>query len=163
MANTIVRWEPIRDLVSLRDAMDRLFEDSFVWPQTGTMSGLAGAQVPTDVYETNDDVVVKASIPGVKPEDIEISVVGDVVTIKAETRNESEVKDKNYVRRERRHGSFFRTVALPSSVETDKADATFEHGVLTLTLPKAEAVKPKSIKVKDVTEETSKNGDNGSK
>ena len=161
MANNITRWEPIRDLVSLRDAMDRLFEESFIWPRGGMMSSFDG-QMPTDVYETDDDVVVKASIPGVNPEDIDINVVGDTLTIKAETRDESEVNEKNYVRRERRYGSVYRTIMLPSTVVADKADATFAHGVLTLTLPKAEEVKPKSIKVKALTEEASTNG-NGNK
>jgi HSP20 family protein len=143
----IVRWEPFRDLISLRDAMDRLFEESVVRPR-GWLAPFGGENLAVDVYETDQDVVIKTSLPGVKPEDIDISVVGDTVTIKGEAKEESEVKEESYVRRERRFGSFCRTVPLPNQVVADKAEARFEHGVLTLTLPKAEEVKPKSIKVK---------------
>jgi HSP20 family protein len=93
-------------------------------------------------------VVVKASLPGVKPEDVDITISGDTLTIKGETKTEEEVKREDYLYQERRYGSFSRTIALPSSLQTDKAEATFENGVLTLTIPKIEEVKPKTIKVK---------------
>ncbi len=145
--NNLIRWQPMSDLVSLRDAMDRLFEDSVVsfrnWPAT-----LAVAEPTLDVYETGNDVVVKAALPGLKPEDVEITLTGDVLTIAGETKEESEQKDKNYIRRERRYGSFSRTVTLPDGLTTDKAEAKFENGVLTLTIPKSEEVKPKKIQVK---------------
>jgi len=101
-----------------------------------------------DIYETKDDVVVKASLPGVKPEDIEVSVVGDTLTIKGEVKEEKDIKEENYIRKERRYGSFCRSFTLPVSVDADKATAEFENGVLTLTLPKAEEVKPKTIAIK---------------
>ncbi len=147
----IVRWEPFRDLISLRDAMDRLFAESYIRP-TGLLPAVFadGNNVPIDVYETDQDVVVKASIPGVKPEDIDISIVGDDVTIKGQTEERTEVKEENFVRREMHYGSLSRTVSLPTSIQADKADAKFENGVLTLTLPKAEEVKPKTVKVKAV-------------
>lgn len=143
----IVRWEPFRGLTSLRQAMDRLFEDSFVrpsrlWPE------LAGEEPALDMYQTDKDVVVKASLPGLKPEEVDVSITGDVVTIKGEHKEEEEVKEADYFRRERRYGAFSRSVALPASVKTEKAEAVFENGILTLTLPKTEAVKPKQIKVK---------------
>jgi HSP20 family protein len=147
MAN-LVRWDPVRDMVSLREAMDRLFEESFVRPRTwaGTTEGVA--TLALDVIESDDDVTVKASIPGLKPEDIDISVTGDVLTIKGETKEEKEEKNGNYHLRERRYGAFQRAVSLPTLVKADKAEAVFENGVLTLTLPKVEEVKPKSIAIK---------------
>jgi HSP20 family protein len=144
----LVRWEPFRDLVSLREAMDRLFEESFVSPRAGWPVPVEGGTLAVDVYETDDDVVVKSAVPGIKPEELDITVTGDTLTIKGETKSEQEVKEENYVRREMRYGSFSRTVALPSSIVADKAKAEFENGMLTLTLPKAEEVKPKAIKVK---------------
>ena len=147
MAN-LVRWEPVRDLISLREAMDRLFEDSFVSPEAGRLAPSDAGSLALDMYETDDAVVVKSAIPGVKPEDIDISIIGDVLTIKGETKFEEEVKDENFVRREMRYGSFARTVSVPVSVVADKAEAEFDNGVLTLTLPKAEETKPKTIKIK---------------
>lgn len=144
---SIMRWEPFSELVTLRDAMDRLFEESFVrpgrllgWPAAGT--------VPVDMYQQDGNIVVKAPIPGVKPEDVDVSVVGNTLTIRGEMKEEKEVKEENVIRRERRFGSFSRSVSLPSPVDTSKADATFENGVLTLTMPIAEEAKPKQIRIK---------------
>jgi HSP20 family protein len=144
----LVRWEPFRDLISLREAMDRLFEESVVRPQGGLLAPIGEGTLAVDVYETEDAVVVKSAIPGVKAGDIDISITGDTLTIKGETKSEEEVKEENYVRREMRYGSFLRTVAVPTSVVADKTEAEFENGVLTLTMPKAEEVKPKAIKIK---------------
>lgn len=143
---SLMRWQPFEELMSLREAMDRLFEESIVWPRSWLAP--AAQSFATDIYETKDDVVVKASLPGVKPEDIDVSVVGDTLTIKGEVKEEKEVKEQNYIRKERRFGSFCRSFTLPVSVNPDKATAEFENGVLTLTLPKAEEVKPKSIAIK---------------
>ena len=148
MSNEVVRWEPFNEMVSLRDAVNRLFEDSFIRPGAWPMPLEAAAlSIPTDVIETKDNVVVKMSAPGVKPEDIDISVVGDTLTIKGETKSEEQFEEGSYLRKERRFGSFQRTFSLPASVASDKAKADFENGVLTLTLPKTEAAKPRSIKV----------------
>jgi HSP20 family protein len=147
MAN-LVRWDPVRDMMSLREAMDRLFEESFVHPR-GMLAPVEGAAtLALDVFESDDDVTVRASIPGVNPDDIDISVTGDVLTIKGETSEEREEKQGNYHLRERRYGAFQRSVNLPAPVNTDKAEAEFKNGVLTLTLPKVEEVKPRSIKIK---------------
>jgi HSP20 family protein len=147
MAN-LVRWDPVRDMMSLREAMDRLFEESFVRPR-GVLAPVEGAvTLALDVFESDDDVTVRASIPGVNPDDIDISVTGDVLTIKGETSEEREEKQGNYHLRERRYGAFQRSVNLPAPVNTDKAEAEFKNGVLTLTLPKVEEVKPKSIKIR---------------
>jgi HSP20 family protein len=147
MAN-LVRWDPVRDMMSLREAMDRLFEESFVRPR-GMLAPVEGAAtLALDVFESDEDVTVRASIPGVNPDDIDISVTGDVLTIKGETSEEREEKQGNYQLRERRYGAFQRSVNLPAPVNTDKAEAEFKNGVLTLTLPKVEEVKPRSIKIK---------------
>ena len=145
MAN-IVRWEPWNELVSLRDAMDRLFEESVVRPRS-RFAPLTGA-LAVDVYETKDDIVVKTGVPGVKADELDITIVGELLTIKGEFKESEEIDEENYIRRERRFGSFCRSVSLPTAVEADKATAEFEDGVLTLNIPKAEAVKPKTIEVK---------------
>jgi HSP20 family protein len=147
MAN-IVRWEPFRDLISLREAMDRLFEESFIRPRAGWLAPLGTEALAVDMYETDQEVVVKSSVPGIKPEDIDITITGDTLTIKGETKTEEKVERANYIRQERRYGAFSRSVALPTAIVAEKAKAEFENGVLTLTLPKAEEVKPKTIKVK---------------
>lgn len=146
---TMIRWEPFRDMMSLRNAMDRLFEDSYVhssrfWPELGK----GELSLDLDMYQTDKDVVIKATIPGVKPEEIDISLTGDVLTIKGEHKEEQEVKEQDYFHKERRYGAFSRSIQIPVSVKSDKADAVFENGVLTLTLPKAKEEKPKQIKVK---------------
>ncbi len=144
MAN-LVRFEPIREMVRMSDAMDRLFDNIYGrgWRDNDFIDAPS-----MDMYQTPNDIVVKASLPGMKADDIQISVVGDVLTLRGETRVEEEVKDASYHIRERRSGSFARSIPLPASVQADKAKAEFENGVLTLTLPKAEEMKPKTITVK---------------
>jgi HSP20 family protein len=148
MARHLVRWEPWSDLMSLRDAMDRLFEESVVRPRAGWLAPLGAENLAVDMYETDEEVVVKTAVPGVKSEDIGVSITGDVLTIKGETEAEEKVEKANYIRQERRYGAFSRSLTLPSTVVADKATAEFENGVLILTLPKAEEVKPKTIKIK---------------
>ncbi|MEJ2210442.1 MAG: Hsp20/alpha crystallin family protein [Anaerolineae bacterium] len=140
----IVRWEPIREMESLRDAMERMFEERTFRPPV-PFGGPESLSV--DMWETDDNVVVRTSIPGVKADEIDVSVTGDTLTIRAETKEEEEVKRENYLRRERRYGSLCRSVTLPGGLETEQAEADYEDGILTLTFPKAEEVKPKSIKV----------------
>jgi len=147
MAEGLVRWDPLREMVTLREAMDRLLAESFVRPDSAFP--LLGAEGPAvDMYQGKDEIVVKAAIPGVKPEDIEIQVTGDILSIKGELKEEDKIEEGNYLRKERHFGQFLREFTLPTQVSADKAKAEFEHGVLTLRLPKAEAVKPKSITVK---------------
>lgn len=145
MTSLIVR-EPFRDMLSLREAMDKLFEESFVGPRWMPFGGDGGA-LPVDIYDSGESIVVSASIPGIKPEDIDISITGDTLTIKGETKFEEKVEKANYIRQERRFGRFERSLSLPTQVQSDKVEAVFENGVLNLTLPKAEEVKPKQIKV----------------
>lgn len=144
----VIRWQPFSDMVTLRNAMDRLFDDNFFRPWQWT--GVLGDEntLPVDMYQTDDAIVVKASIPGINLEDVEITITGDTLTVKGETREETEVKKDDYFRQERRYGSFHRNILLPNAVQSDKAEANFENGVLTLTIPKAEEVKPKQIKIK---------------
>ncbi len=146
--SNLTRWEPMREVITLRDAMDRLFDEAFTRPWMARDGGSAEFAPAIDMYQTQDDVVVKAAIPGIKEEDVQINVTGDVLTIKGETRESNEVKEKAYHIREQRWGSFERSIALPTLVTAEKAKAEFENGVLTITLPKAEEVKPKTITVK---------------
>jgi len=134
-------------MISLRDAMDRLLGESFIrpWPRLGTFFG--GEALAVDMYETKDDIVVEAAVPGVKPEEIDVQVSGNVLTLKGERKEEKKEEKASYIYQERSFGSFSRAVTLPTEVDVDKAKAEFEHGVLTLTLPKSETVKPKTIKI----------------
>lgn len=144
----LVRWDPFREMVSLREAMDRLFEESFVRPFGPLFRAEGVGTLAIDMYETDNDVVVKASVPGVKAKDLDITVTGNTLTIKGEVKEEAEEKKGGYHYRERRYGAFQRSVTLPVDVEADKAEATFEDGVLTLRLPKVEEAKPKQITIK---------------
>ena len=143
---TLTRWEPFREMASLRRAMDRMFDDTFEFPRVWEREATWGPAL--DVVEKEDSYIVKASVPGVAPEDVEITLTDNVLTIKGETKEEKEDKQENYHLRERHYGSFVRSITLPATVNADKVEAVNEHGVLTLTLPKSEAVKPKKITVK---------------
>jgi HSP20 family protein len=144
----LVRWEPYRDLVSLGEAMNRLFEDSIVRPRTGWIVPRGNGMLAVDMHETDDDIIVKAAIPGLDSDDLDISITGDTLTIKGETKAEEEIEEENYIYRERHYGAFSRSLAIPTAIKADEASADYENGVLTLTLPKAEEVKPKAIEVK---------------
>jgi HSP20 family protein len=145
--SSVVRWEPLGSMMTLRDAMDRLFEESVVGPRAW-LTPRDVAQLALDMYETSNDLVITAAVSGVSAEDVDITVIGDVLTIKGETKFDAKSEKANYHRQERRYGSFVRAVALPVAVQVDKADAKFVDGVLTLTLPKAESAKPRSIRIK---------------
>jgi len=139
-----------RDIMSLREAMDRLLEDSFVRFGEFSLGNIPGFAAPLiNLYETNDNLVVQAALPGLKPENLEISVTGDVLTIKGTVNAEKgEKPSETYHRREWQRASFERSLTLPWEVNADKATSSFENGVLTLTLPKAEAIKPKRLQIK---------------
>ncbi len=143
---SMIRWDPARDLMSLRQAMDKLFEESVVRPSRFVFE-LGSGTVPIDMYQTENEIVVKSPLPGIKPEDVDISVSEGTLTIKVEHKEEKEINEKDYFHREIRYGELSRSVNLPMDVMADKAEAQFENGVLTLTLPKAEQAKPKQIKV----------------
>ncbi len=143
--SSLVRLDPFRDLLTFRSAMDRLFDQTVGEP--GTTLGASGAPA-VDLYQTDDDIVVKASLPGVSPRDLNITVTGDVLTMRGEVQEQKDTERAQYHIKERRYGSFTRSIALPAAVVADKADAQFENGILTLRLPKAEEFKPKTITVK---------------
>jgi HSP20 family protein len=137
-------------MISLRDAMDRLFEESFIRPH-GKWPLLEGeAQtLALDVSETDDSLVVETSLPGFDPDDVDVSIIGNTLTIKGETKHEEEKEEKGkYHYRERRYGAVQRSINLPVEVNADAAEATFEKGVLKLALPKVEQAKPKRIELK---------------
>jgi HSP20 family protein len=138
------RWEPMRDLMTLRQAMDHLFDESFVRPGR-TLEG-THAYLPVDISMTKDAVVIRASVPGINPDEVEISVAGSTVTIHGEIPALAE--DGTCLLQENRYGSFSRSIDLALPVQAEKAEASFKNGVLTLTIPKAEEIKPKVIKIK---------------
>ena len=144
--SNLTRWEPMREMMTLCEAMDRLFDDAFTRPINLRDGGWSAPAV--DMYQTNDEVVVKAALPGFKADDEQINVTGDVLTIRGEMKHEEEKQDKAWHIREHRWGSFERSIGLPTAVVSDRADANFENGILTITFPKAEEVKPKTITVK---------------
>jgi HSP20 family protein len=150
--SNLTRWEPVREMMTLREAMDRLFDDAFTRPINLRDGGWSAPAV--DMYQTDDEVVVKAALPGFKADEVQINVTGDILTLRGELRHQEEKtsspqeKERAWHIREHRWGSFERSVALPTEVTADKAVADFENGILTITLPKAEEVKPKTISVK---------------
>jgi len=146
MSMTLMRRpSPFGELVTLRQAMDRFFDDNFVggrvWPFD------TGATLPLDITSAEDALLVDAALPGMKPEDVQITVEDGTLTIRAESGSESETHEGETLIKEIRRGSMSRAVALPSGLEADKATATFENGVLHLRIPKAEAVKPRQIQI----------------
>jgi len=144
MAN-LTRFDPFGEMMTLREAMNSLFEDSFVNPAPGR--GQSGS-MPLDVAETKDAFIVEAALPGVKPEDLDVTIQDNVLTITGVTRQEERNGEKpNYHRVERRFGRIARSISLPTQVQADKVEANLTHGVLHLTIPKAEAVRPRKIAI----------------
>lgn len=143
----IIRWEPFRDLVTTRDNFNRLFNETF--------SRLVGGDEPTargwvpavDVYENDQNLVLKAELPGFDPTDVEIRVEDGTLYLKGARKFERDEKKENYHRIERSYGSFSRTFALPGSVDAENVKAEYKDGLLTLTVPKKEEAKPKTIKI----------------
>lgn len=144
----LIQWRPFREVSRLRSEMDRLWDEYF-GPGRRALRPLEEEWLPAvDVSETADKITVKAEIPGMEAKDIEISMVGDTLTIKGEKKAEREEKDENYHLVERSYGSFSRAMKLPAVVDSDKVEATYKNGVLTVVLPKKEEVKPKAIEIK---------------
>ena len=140
--------KPMREFVSLRDAMDRLFADSFIRP--AVFFHRETVPFAVDLYETPEAYVLKGALPGVKPEDITINATPGMVTVRGEYKVETETKDESYLRKELRAGAIHRTFELPLSIDPTKVEATFKDGILKVVLGKAEIVEPKQIKVKIV-------------
>ena len=149
----IVRWEPFRDLVSLQERMNRLFDESYR-SRTGAGAGhdddwaLGGSWAPSvDIYEHEGNIVLKAEIPGVEPKDVDIRVENNTLTLRGERKLDQQIKRDNYHRVERSYGVFTRSFTLPNVVDQEKIKAEYTDGVLKLTLPKREEAKPKQISI----------------
>ncbi|HEV2404160.1 MAG TPA: Hsp20/alpha crystallin family protein [Ktedonobacterales bacterium] len=138
------RWDPWRDMLTMRDAMERMFRDN--WPLGGAESHGRGS-LPLDIADQENQYVVRATLPGVRPEDVQITVHGDTLAIRGEQRGEEERRDQNWIMRERRGASFYRAITLPGTVNPEQAKAEYENGVLTLTLPKLEQARATRIKI----------------
>lgn len=149
---TLTRWDPRQELVNLRSEMDRFFNDPFFSAPTLWSRELPTMRLALDVAETDDAFVIKASVPGVNVEDMEITMTDNTLTIKGELHEDKEIDEGNYHLRERRTGSFYRSLTLPVPVDAEAIEATNESGVLTVHLPKAETAKPKKIAVKKMVE-----------
>ena len=143
----IVRWEPFRDLMTTQREFDRLFKEAFspIFGE-GELSTRTWAP-PVDIYENENDIVLKAELPGVEPRDVEVRVEDSTLYLKGERKFEKETKEENYHRVERSYGSLARSFSLPNSISADKVKAEYKDGLLTLTLPKREEAKPKTIKI----------------
>lgn len=143
----VVKWDPFRDLVSIQDRMNRLFEQTLSRSR-GEEGVTATTWTPAvDIYETAETIVMKAELPGVTREDIHIQIDGSTLTLKGERRFARDVQEESYLRIERAYGSFHRSFALPATVQQETVRAVLKDGVLELTLPKAEDSKPKRISV----------------
>lgn len=152
---TLTRYEPLREMTTLNRAMDRMFDrfmDESLFDMPTLWQRSDSNTLALDLMEQDEQYIVKASVPGVKPEDIEITVDDGLLTVKGEIKENKETDEDNYHLRERYTGSFMRRISLPNNIDADKIEATNENGVLTLVLPKAESVKPKRIQVKKLIE-----------
>lgn len=147
MANEILGFDPFVELNAYRDALRQLVEGGWFMPRDLLPSAMAAVVIPIDMMDTGPEIIVQTNLPGVKPEEVSVTVVGNTLTIKGTTQQKEEFEGASYLRRERRSTSFTRSVSLPVTVDAEHGEAKFQNGVLTLTLPKAEAVRPKTIKV----------------
>jgi len=141
---TMIQWEPFYEL---RNTMDRLFDQGFSRPWRLLSAAESQATFPVDIWEDGDAVEVAAALPGIYPDDVDITVVGDTLTIKAQHAATEEQSQRSYYVHEVPYGSWHRSFTLPVMVEPDKAEARYEHGMLYLTLPKAESVRPRQIRI----------------
>jgi HSP20 family protein len=157
--SNVTRWDPFNDMLSLREAMSQLFEESFV-PPSVSRRGQGGFVPALDLSETADGYLVEVVAPGLKPEDVQITLENNVLTIKGELHQETQDKQRNYHRVERRYGAFQRTIALPTTVKSDAIKAELNNGILRLDIPKAEEVKPRRIDVKIATDKQIEVGKN---
>lgn len=140
---SLTRWDPFQEIVSMRDAMDRLFQQSFAIARpSGGAAGLA-----IDMYEQGDNIVVEADLPGMNPEDVDIQVQGNHLVINAQSQRNGEKKDQQYYRRERVMQRYTRVVPLPTAVNADQATARYDNGCLRIELPTAEEARPRRISV----------------
>jgi HSP20 family protein len=147
----IDRWNPFQDMMAFRDAMERMMQDAFARPG----SALSGrGSFPVDLVENENGYVIHASLPGFKPDEVQVQVSGDTLTIRGEHREEAQQGGQNqqYLMHERREATVYRAITLPASIDADKAQASYENGVLTLTLPRAQSAQPKQIHISGGTQ-----------
>ena len=143
--SNLIRWEPAREMMSLRDAMDRLFDDAFTRP----LSIRDGWSVPAiDMFQTDDEIVVKAALPGIKAEEVQINVTGEVLTLKGEVKQNQEMEEKAWHIREQRFGSFERSIRIPSTVDEERIEAHLKDGVLEVRLPKSKPAESSQRKIR---------------
>jgi HSP20 family protein len=146
--SSVIRWSPISDLMSLHSAMDRLFGDTFGVPgQSRTVGAVGEGYLPLDIYQTDKEWVIRASVPGVDPSTVDVTFDGGQISIKGEIKPPADAKSENFWLRENFYGKFSRQVTLPEDAVGDQAKAQFLNGVLTLTVPKVQPAKPKSVKI----------------
>jgi HSP20 family protein len=143
----IVRWEPFRDLFTTQDRFNRLFNETFSRAFGDEEMPVKSWAPAVDIFENDNNIVLKAELPGVDPKDVEVRVEDNTLYLKGERKFEKEVKEDNYHRIERSYGSFARSFALPGSIDSDKVEAGYKDGLLTLTIPKREEAKPKTIRI----------------
>lgn len=143
--NSITRWDPFRNLSSLQDQVNRLFETSF--KAHADNSALTSWAPAVDIYETENELVIKADLPDVVEKDVDVRVENHMLTIRGERKFEESVKEDNYLRVERAYGSFSRSFSLPNTVNTEAIQATYKDGVLKVVLPKRAESKPKQVKI----------------
>jgi HSP20 family protein len=142
---TLQRWDPFNELRRMQETMNHLWRGFGASTTEG--QEMETWAVPLDVVQQGDNFVIHASMPGVNPDNVDVSIEDDVLTIRGQSAHESEHKEGNYLMRERRSGSFYRALRLPDTVDTDQAHPSYEHGVLTITIPRAESKKAKQLKV----------------
>ena len=145
----LIRWDPFRDLLSLQDRMNRIFEESF--PKSRVFEGplTTGVWSPAvDIYETETAIILKVELPGLSKDDISIEIKDNNLILRGERKFEKDIREENYHRIERSYGTFSRTFSLPNTIDRNKVDATFKDGILEITIPKAEETKPKQIEIK---------------
>ncbi|HVA00263.1 MAG TPA: Hsp20/alpha crystallin family protein [Terriglobia bacterium] len=143
----IARWEPFRGLVTTQDRFNRLFNDAIAKTFSEEEPGSRAWMPPVDIYETDDSLVLKAELPGINPDDVEVRVEDNTLYLKGERKFQKDVKEENLHRVERSYGMFSRSFVLPNSIDSDKVQAAYKDGILTLTMPKREEAKPKTIKI----------------
>ncbi len=145
----IVRWDPFRDLLTLQERMNKLFDESYRG-RAGSEDdwALGGAWAPAvDIYEQGSDLVLKAELPGVDPKDVDVRLENNTLTLRGERKFDNEIKRESYHRIERSYGAFSRSFTLPSTVDQNHIKAEYRDGVLRVTLPKREEAKPKQIAI----------------
>jgi HSP20 family protein len=147
MPEDIERWDPFREMMTLRNRVDHLFESMFARPRGAWMATIV--DYPTlDMYESDGKIKIDVPLPGVKPEEVELTASGNTLTIKGEHKAKEEVKEADYYRHEMHYGAFTRTVTLPETVDLKQPEAVFENGVLTVSFPKLTTAEPKRIEIK---------------